>query len=105
MQLVDSLRDLCGFPFVVTSGFRCAAHNVGVSTTGANGPHTTGRAIDIQLHGTEALRVLIEVFTPFSFFNFSGIGLKQNGPVESRFIHLDNLTPRDGFPRPALWTY
>ena len=43
VAMLDDLRERCGFPFRVTSGYRCPAHNQQVSTTGPDGPHTTGR--------------------------------------------------------------
>ena len=38
-----------------------------------------------------------------------GIGVKQNGPAEKRFIHCDNLGTEykkmTGGPRPQVWSY
>lgn len=107
---LDALRDLCRFPLVVTSGYRCAAHNVAVSTTGPNGPHTTGRAVDLSVSRSKAFWLLHwagvlnerarSVGKPLVF---TGIGTKQAGP--SRFIHLDNLTEPGHLPRPTVWDY
>lgn len=99
MAKVVSLRRELGFPFVVTSAYRCPAHNQKVSTTGPNGPHTTGHAIDINVHHAQAIAFLRAALD----HGFTGIGLNQKGPVTGRFIHLDDLGPPH--PRPNCWTY
>ena len=96
-------------PLKLSSAFRCAKHNQEVSSTGPNGPHTDhgegGQAVDVRISGADALR-LVEVAKKYGM---TGIGVKQNGPVGKRFIHLDNLgsdyTKLTGGPRPWLWSY
>lgn len=100
MQKVERLREAVGFPMPVTSAARCPIHNVTVSATGAAGPHTTGRAIDIGVRGEQALML---VFTALQTGGFTGIGVHQKGA--SRFIHLDDLYNKDGQPRPTIWSY
>ncbi len=63
--------------------------------------HTTGRAIDIAVYGEQAYKIVSCV----PQFEFNGIGLSQAGAHRSRFIHLDDLTRVDGFPRPWIWGY
>ena len=99
---LDDLRHRLGFPLIVTSGYRCPAYNDQVSSTGFNGPHTTGRAVDLAIFGGQAFR-LLQQCTLGGWM--SGIGLKQHGPHERRFIHLDNLESEDGRFRPTTWTY
>jgi len=101
VQKLDDLRERCGFPFIVTSGYRCPAHNLTVSTTGQDGPHTTGRAVDLALSGPNVHTLLRQV-TLGGWM--SGIGLKQHGPYTGRFIHLDDLEAPQ-HPRPRVWTY
>jgi hypothetical protein len=38
--------------------------------------------------------------------NFTGIGVCQKGPLESRFLHLDCMVPEISarFPRPSVWS-
>lgn len=88
------------FPIPVTSGYRCPEHNQKVSSTGANGPHTTGHAADLGVRGAQALE-LLTIATACGMF--SGIGLNQKG--EGRFLHLDDLKNAPGQPRPHCWTY
>lgn len=86
------LRERLGFPFVVNSGWRCPGWNRTVSSTGLDGPHTMAAA-DIRV-AFERAYDLAEAAFNMGF----GVGLKQHGPIPSRFIHLDNLGRR-------LWTY
>lgn len=99
MRHVVALRRELGFPFIVTSAYRCPAHNAVVSSTGASGPHTTGMAIDIAVSGRDALR-LLEAALNTHYFTGAGIHQKGNG----RFIHLDALRGPE-YPRPAIWSY
>lgn len=96
---LDELRHRCGFPLSVTSGYRCSKHNQEVSTTGPNGPHTTGRAADLGVRGAQALEVIRQA----QLMGFTGIGVQQKGAA--RFIHLDNLPNSPGQPRPTIWSY
>ena len=100
MLRLETLRRICAFPFIVTSGYRCPKHNLAVSNTGLNGPHTTGRAVDIHVYGERAFRVLNEA----NFAGMTGLGINQKGPYESRFIHLDNLRGPE-HKRSWVWTY
>ena len=101
MDRLRTLRSLYGNPLPVTSGFRCAQYNARVSTTGPNGPHTTGQAADIRISGGEALRLIVLA----GRIGFTGVGCSQRGPVASRFLHLDDLSQTSTRPRPWLWTY
>lgn len=93
---LDSLRDKCGFPLHINSGYRCPKHNAKISETGRDGPHTKGRAADIEAYGNRTYEILRHVHD----CGFTGIGLLQKGP--SRYVHLDDLTD---YPRPNVWTY
>ncbi len=98
---LDDLRERCGFPFIVTSGYRCPAYNARISSTGENGPHTTGEAADIAAAFGPAYKLVQQ-----AFFDgiFTGIGINQKGASTSRFVHLDTLNPGDN-SRPRVWTY
>lgn len=101
MRKVEALREACGFPFAVSSAYRCPKHNAAVSSSGSNGAHTTGRAIDIQVYGPLAHMLLSEALTA----GFTGIGVSQKGAHGSRFIHLDDLPEGGAHPRPGVWSY
>lgn len=97
---LDELRHRCGFPFIITSGYRTPEYNNKVSSSGLTGAHTTGKACDIAVSGDKAYRLLEEAF---KMGVFTGIGINQKGA--NRFIHLDTCTTADGLPRPVTWSY
>lgn len=101
MDRLQALRIQLGFPLPVSSGYRCPAHNRRVSSTGDNGPHTTGRAVDILIHGERAVQLVGAALR----FRFSGLGIGQKGSVADRIIHLDDLAPGGAHPRPRIWSY
>ena len=100
MQKISSLRTLLGFPFIVTSAYRCPEHP-SETRKEAPGGHSMGLAMDIHVYGEEAYRLLQEALKA----GFTGIGVSQRVSVPRRFIHLDILTSAEGRPRPWLWGY
>jgi uncharacterized protein YcbK (DUF882 family) len=96
-EKLDKLREKIKMPLVVSSGYRCQKHNAKVSTTGKNGPHTTGKAVDIVCTDREMGFKLIRLAFRL---NFTGIGasLSDGKPY---FVHLDILEN----PRPRFWSY
>ncbi|USD19982.1 D-Ala-D-Ala carboxypeptidase family metallohydrolase [Microbulbifer variabilis] len=93
------VRERFGKPMVINSGYRCPAHNKRLNATMT---HATGQAVDISVavgRAHELMKVALEE-------GFSGIGVKQKGPIKKRFIHLDDL---DSIPgeraRPTVWSY
>ena len=102
MDKLQRLRSGCGFALKITSGYRSPEHSVEAAKE-ARGAHTYGVAVDIAVSGAKAWSVLSEAM----ILNFTGIGVSQKGPLESRFIHLDCMTSEISyrFPRPAVWSY
>ncbi len=104
---LEALRVEFGVPMIISSGYRCPAHNQAVSSTGADGPHTifaeANITVDVKEFGTDAYE-LIEIAIAFGF---TGIGLNQKGPFAERFIHLDRLDSNlaAARARPNVWTY
>ena len=96
MKIVEELRVNMGFPFHVTSGFRCPAHNSAVAETGEDGPHTKGRALDIEFWNPRAY-----AFASAALSRGLRIGVSQR-PGKARFIHVDNLGEERG---QAIWSY
>ena len=101
MARLIGLRQAFGWALPVSSAFRCPDHNANVSATGRTGPHTTGRAVDIRIHGAAAYKLVELAYR----FGITGIGVGQKGPHDSRIIHLDDLGPSPAGPRPWIWTY
>jgi zinc D-Ala-D-Ala carboxypeptidase len=96
---LETLRQAFDAPLTITSAARCPDYNEKVSHTGRTGPHTQGRAVDIAIRGGDALKLVTLALTN----GFTGIGVSQKG--DSRFIHLDDLSNKDGQPRPWIWSY
>ena len=101
MRKLTSLREAANFAFTLTSAYRCPIHNHSISSTGMEGPHTTGRAVDIALYGGQAHWVLSHA----GMHGMTGIGIKQKGDYSGRIIHLDDLENERRQPRPWVWTY
>lgn len=100
MDKLQHVRVLFGDPMIINSGYRCKPYN---AQLGAGLPHPTGKAADIGINGLGALGLLREALY---MSDFTGIGIRQHGPVAKRFIHLDTLTYNDTpAPRPSFWTY
>jgi len=91
MEKLDELRELCGFPFIITSGYRDPSHPAEASKTTKGGQHTLGRAADIGVSNGADRRILVENAISLGF---NGIGVARG------FIHVDN---RDTLP--VMWTY
>ena len=95
MDLLQEARNDLG-PITITSAYRCSTHNSAVSKTGANGPHTTGKAVDIAVKDSQHRKQLIDYFAP----QVQGLGIAKS------FIHIDLLYEEDGFEmRPNSWVY
>ena len=98
MVKVEALRQDLGFPFVVTSAYRCKDHIIERKKK-APGAHSTGHALDIAVSGNQAYRLLTEALN----VGMTGIGINQKGP--NRFIHLDDIEWEENRPRPWVWSY
>jgi zinc D-Ala-D-Ala carboxypeptidase len=77
---LDALRTVCGFPFIITSGYRSPEHSAERDKPSGGGTHTQGIAADIKVSGG-AQRYLIQKHA--YKMGFTGIG------VAKTFIHLD----------------
>lgn len=98
---IDELRRKYGMPLRITSGYRCPEHNAAVSSTGHDGPHTTGRAVDLAVSRGDAYQVLK---IAMAMGGFSGFGFAQRG--SGRFLHIDDLRNDETVgPRPTIWSY
>ena len=107
LDLLQDLRTTLGFPLRITSAYRSPLHNVSVSSTGFEGPHTTGLAVDVGVAGKEAgefLEVVMREFTAVGLpddLRIQGIGIAQRGLWRDRFIHIDALSR----PHLTIWSY
>ncbi len=88
---LDKLRENCGFPFVITSGYRDSTHPIEAKKAKA-GTHALGLAADIKVNnGVERYTIVREAIK----LGFRGIG------IANTFVHVD---VRNSKP-PVMWTY
>ena len=60
VDLIQKARNELG-PLSITSAYRCSEHNNNVSSTGPNGPHTTGKALDITVKDKKILEKIVAI--------------------------------------------
>lgn len=99
LGILQTIRTIVNEPLVVSSGYRCPEHNNRVSSTGRDGPHTTGRAVDLAVSHGLAHKVIAAALAT----GITGLGVNQKG--RGRFLHLDDLPEALGRPRPTVWSY
>ena len=90
IERLDGLRSVCGFPFIVTSGYRSPSHSIEARKE-KPGQHAQGIAADIKVVGGAQRRLLVEKALQMGF---TGVGVDKN------FIHVDVRTTT-----PVLWVY
>jgi len=103
LALLESVRAECGFPLPVSSGYRCRNHPLERKKL-YPGPHTEGVAADFPIYGEKAM-ILIACAIEHSI---AGIGIRQFGDIDTRFIHLDIAQATPTRPRPPrgwIWSY
>jgi hypothetical protein len=96
IAFLDRLRDEVGEPLVITSGYRSPEYNSANSHTGAEGPHTKGKAADFACDGQLAFKIISAALR----LGARGVGVSQKG--SQRFVHIDMITDA---PRPNVWSY
>lgn len=90
LEKLDELRHKCGFPFIITSGYRDKTHSIEARKAKA-GTHARGIASDIRINnGNEAYDIIKHAQS----MGFNGIGVAKS------FIHVDI---RKGMP--VIWSY
>ena len=90
LDKLDELREYCGFPFVITSGYRSPSHPL-EAVKEIPGTHAQGIAADIKITNSAHRYTLIKGALEHGF---TGIG------VAGDFIHLDTRGTL-----PVMWTY
>ena len=91
---LDLLRARCGFPFVITSGYRSPNHPI-ESRKEKAGTHAQGIAADIKVSTTQQRYTLVEEAIKMGF---GGIG------IHSVFVHIDMRNVADS-NSPVMWLY
>lgn len=96
VTLLEEIQKRLDFKMVLSSVYRCAKHNVEVSTTGSNGPHVQGLGADVVCNNTQALELMVAGIKA----GITGIGVSQKGDMNKRFIHVDSA-----HETLTLWSY
>lgn len=107
-RVADMVRHECARPVVANSWWRCAKHPI-EAVKEVPGVHSFGAAIDFAVSGGEPLRCIQFLGNASDKLvrGRLGIGLRQHGPRETRYMHVDvggNLA-RWRKMRPWIWTY
>jgi uncharacterized protein YcbK (DUF882 family) len=90
LEQLDFLREACGFPFRITSGYRDETHPNEVKKE-KPGTHNQGIAADIAVsNGFERMNIVHNALK----MGFGGIG------VAKTFVHVDSRKET-----PVMWTY
>ena len=90
LQRIDLLRKACGFPFVITSGYRSPNHSIEKAKERL-GTHAKGIAADIKVSNGFERRAIVESAIALGF---RGIG------VHDKFVHVDTRKSQH-----ILWVY
>lgn len=92
VRKLDNARSYAGIPFVITSGYRCPAHNKAVGgVTGS--AHVTGHAADISATTGEQKFKIVQALI---LAGFTRIGVAKS------FVHVDDDPSK---PSPTIWLY
>jgi zinc D-Ala-D-Ala carboxypeptidase len=98
LDKLQALRSDCGFPFSISSGYRCPKHPAEKKKK-EPGAHGHGQGEDIIVAGENALILVTKAHQ----HGFTGIGVSQRG--RARFVHLDDMDNQPSRPRPWIWSY
>ena len=92
LSRLDAARDMAGFPFHITSGMRCEAHNAAVGGSRISS-HLDGYAVDIAVPGDR------ERF--FMLHHLYLAGFRRIG-ISASFIHVDVDPAKEAY---RSWVY
>jgi uncharacterized protein YcbK (DUF882 family) len=90
IHALDQLRAACGFPFIVTSGYRSQEHSVEKRKPNGGGMHTKGIAADIKVSGGAQRLSIVK--------HASAMGMSVG--VAKTFVHVDIRKTE-----PMCWCY
>lgn len=96
MDHLELLREEFDKPMVIYSWYRAPWYNRQISDSGLDGPHTTGKAIDVKVTNATDYRLLQLAFK----YGFTGIGVG----LKDGFVHMD-YDLEASHPRSAVWVY
>ena len=89
IHCLDELRETCGFPFIITSGYRSPDHSIEKAKTTV-GTHAQGIAADIKVSGGVERLAIVK--------HAAALGMSVG--VAKTFVHVDTRTTT-----PVCWCY
>ena len=90
LRALEQLREACGFPFVITSGYRDPSHPIEAKKSTV-GTHAQGIACDIAVNGGNQRFIIAQEAAKLGF---GGIGVAKG------FMHVDTREST-----PVMWVY
>jgi len=90
IHALDRLRAACGFPFVITSGYRCPEGHSIEKAKNIPGTHAQGIAADIAVDGGAQRRAIVN----------HALAMGMSVGVAKTFVHVDIRKSV-----PVLWCY
>ena len=87
---LDQLRAACGFPFIVTSGYRSPTGHSIEKAKNSQGTHAQGIAADIAVNGGVERRAIVN----------HALAMGMSVGVAKTFVHVDIRKTT-----PVLWCY
>ncbi len=90
---LDLIRAECGFPFIITSGFRTQAENDALNGSVSDSSHLSGLAVDLSCTDSTRRFKMIDVARKY--------GIKRLG-IGKTFVHMDISTT---LPQEVMWHY
>tara|TARA_R110000744_G_C19208091_1_gene545752 strand:- start:101 stop:445 length:345 start_codon:yes stop_codon:yes gene_type:complete len=90
IKALDQLRAACGFPFIVTSGYRCPHGHSVEKAKSTPGTHASGIAADIAVQGGAQRRAVVN----------HALAMGMSVGVAKTFVHVDIRKTT-----PVLWCY
>ena len=91
LYAIDQLREVCRFPFVISSGYRSPDHPIERAKPTGPGTHSQGIAADIKIDNSADRFTLLDAAM---MDGFTGIGIHKD------FIHLDMRDDTE-----VIWVY
>lgn len=98
MDLLQAIRKDFG-PMRITSGYRSPRHPIEAAKE-TPGEHADGVAVDVGVSGKRAYELMGILFD----FGVERIGVRQEGNMRGRFIHIGMGDPSK-YPQPQIWSY
>lgn len=92
IEKLDIAREMCGFPFHITSSWRSKEKNAKIGGVKSSA-HLTGNAVDLACENSTTRMYMIEALLTAGF---NRIG------ISNRFIHVD---VDEELPQNVIWTY